>query len=488
MPSGFRLAIGVSLALLATPLVANDNEQGVPTPVPQRLANASGENDHWTGIGRLLVNGKEQCVATLLDTRPDDGSNDGPAYLIGAGHCVSKRNGVIVQDQPLDATIDFNFFADTLEERKRFPIKRIVWSSMQGSDLALLELNDSLNQVMAQGVHPLRLATRPDADGAVQVIGEVSASDQGLNLANCTQWRQPLIVELPWVWRNARSNNCLGGGPGFSGSPVLKPDSRHIISVVNSMAQQAAHAPSCEGEAACQSRPQLYAMPVQRLAGCFVDGRADLGLESCQLLPGFQLSKQGRFNHRIKIAMDESGQPVIPKWHLRFTLDSPRYRYKTTRDPLACEDPREYSGTVATRENLIDAPIGLDPGWHFLCVIGVDSPEQKPSPALMANSLSLPIELLPASLPTVVLSSSYLANGDMQLSFEQDHSAPLRYRVKRGKPETTDCDDPRGYRLLATRQPVLKAAELPVRVCSKAEDMNRQVSPPRSDLFLPRPG
>jgi hypothetical protein len=479
-----RLGLGLALACTTQLALAQTTAER-----PITLENALGQSRQWSGIGRLKMANARQCIATLID------SGGGRAYVVTAGHCVDKRNGVIAHDLPAAGSVSFNYFADTPTERATFALRRRVWSSMQGVDLALLELDASLEEVMSQGITPLPLGDSLETGGEVRVIGEPSRPGLGLRLATCTDAAVPFVLEHPWVWRNMRSNHCPGLGPGASGSAVIDPHGR-LVGVINSMAQR-----SDEGGRACSlNRPcQMgkqpatsgavnYAVPLDRLKGCFAEGAANLMLDSCQLLPGFQAHFARRHSLVTKIATDEQGNHVLPTWDLAFTLDTPRYRYKTSRDPLACEDPDGYSGTIAAAENRIDDPVGTEPGWHYLCLIGVQSPEQRPSPALMANSLSLAAQLLPAvPVPPPDMSIEPMASGDVQVSWRLDPPHLATYRVKRGPPDSVDCHDPSGFRLLRHKRYTFKAAELPLKLCSMSEDLIRQRSPVRVDLLQRMP-
>ncbi|MFT0865175.1 trypsin-like serine peptidase [Pseudomonas sp. CAM1A] len=449
-----------------------DFGQGLAPPSAARLlANGNGESRHWTGIGRLNdLPGNRQCMGTLLDTRAPGGVARGPAYVLTAGHCVSKRNGVIVQDHPLQATITFNYFADTITERHRVAVRRAVWSSIQGRDLALLELDAPLQQLLDHDIAPLMMAAPAPAGSAVLVVGEASRPDIGLRLRACTEQDLPVLLQQPWLWRRLKSNDCRGVGEGVSGSPVLERASNRVIGVINSI-----------------SGERVTSIPVGGLLDCFSDGRLDLDIAVCPLSPGFQLVQQSNaaFKRLYKLGDDDNGNPPPPSWNFAFTLDTQRYRYKATRDALACEDPDGYSGTLpAMGTVLINDPIGPETGWHFLCVVGVDSAEDLAWRGLLANALSIAVELLPAAaVPAPDMTVERLENGDLRVSWRTEPPDLQRYRVKKGSPEQTDCADSSGYRMLRHQQYVFKRAELPLKLCSQAEDIVKQRSAPREDLL-----
>lgn len=486
-----RLSLGIALACAVTPALASP--QGADsTPSSLTLTNAQGESSQWNGIGRLSRPDHSQCIATLIDSRDPLMPSSGPAYVVTAGHCVDKRNGVIGHDLPIEGSVSFNYFVDTSDQRQTFPLKRRLWSSMQGTDLALLELDASLEALIAAGLTPLKFGDSPQSGSQVRVVGEPSKPGLGLRLATCSESDAPFVLEHPWLWRNIKRNDCPGIGPGSSGSPVIN-DSNQLVGVISSGSRSNDdNAAPCDLNNPCQlSETEVasqaavnYAMPLNRLKNCFAEGNADLTLDSCQLLPGFQLQAQKQHKLLTKIATDAEGNERLPGWDLSFTLDMPRYRYKAVRDPRSCEDPQGYSGTIPAAESRIDDPIGPEPGWHFLCLIGVDSPDHQPSPALMANSLSLAVQLLPAlPVPAPDMSFEARSNGNVKVIWRTNPPHLSSYRVKRGPAATTDCDDPAGLRLLRHQSYEFKAAQLPLKLCTVSEDLIEQRSAVRTDLL-----
>lgn len=457
------LLTALGLALLSQWAGASSSPS--PLAAAETLHNSSGQSQQWTGVGRLVTHNRH-CIGTLLDTRPADEAPPGPAYILTAGHCAGGVNGKVMVDLPITGSIAFNYFADTQDRRRSVPLKRTVWNSLQGADLALLELDTTLEGLLELGITPLKLGTSPAPGSTVQVVGEPSSIGQGLRLSTCTERFQSTSSVGNWVWRNARRNDCQGLDEGASGSPVVAADSQHLVSIANSL-----------------HGSEVGAIPVQRVQGCFSAGRVDLELPTCQLLPGFQLEPQGTgLKTPTKARTLADGSIEQARWGFQFLIDTPRYRYKASADALACEDPTDYSGTIPASEAIINDPIGPEPGTHYLCLVGVQSPDQLPSRALMANSLSIAVELLPAGRPQAQVSTEQLADGSFRVSWLKAPDIAF-YRVKRGAPETTDCNDPSGYRLLPGYSRDIPAAALPMKLCSVAIDLIKQSSEFRTDLL-----
>ncbi|WP_139674110.1 serine protease [Pseudomonas sp. F16(2018)] len=478
------LMAGLSLHALASQPV-------IPSSTPETLNNAQGENARWSGIGRLSLPDSTQCIGTLVDSRDPSTPSSGPAYVITSGHCVDQRNGTIVQDKALEGSISFNYFVDTAAKRKTFPFKRIVWSSMQGSDLALIELDARLQQVMAEGIQPLRLGPSPATGSHVQVIGEPSHPDQGLRLSSCTEQAVEVVIEYPWVWRNARSNDCPGMHEGASGSPVIDSSNGQVVSVVNSGRQNRSDSLPCSLHNPCADHqddqlgngPVNFAMPVERVKACFRAGQVDLEQQNCDLLPGFELKQDKPGSRWRRLATNDDGTTLSPTWGVGFTIDTRYYRYKPTQDARACEDPVNYSGAVLSGSNRIDDPIGTAPGRYFLCVIGVGSQQQRPSHALMNNAWSLPIEVLPAQVSQVSYSSERTTDGHVRIQWQHDQPNLKRYLIKFGPIEKLDCNLPMRYRPLMFDSHIILKSQLPLKLCGIAVDVDGKKSTPRSDIL-----
>lgn len=376
------------------------------------LKNADGSHDHWRGIGRLS-NG--YCTATLLDTRDASATGPSPAYVLTAGHCIGLTNGNIVTDSPTGGVMQFNFFSDTASIN--YTVKKVAWRSMQGVDIAIVELNVSLQKLIEDGIHPLKLAAQKPADGTDVLI--VSAPFgffnqntfmQTLRMAACTLQPANEIVEGSWVWRDSVMTRCKDIAGGSSGGPILDRQTNEIVAVVGTGNFDKGLQP-CHQDAPCTPvdgvytaiQGNVYGNPTSFLNGCFEQGRlVSQGAFSCPLYPVFTVvsADSDRPTRYQKIIRREDGTLETPTWAYRFFIDTQFYRHATVRTAKSCEDPRNYAGAVTAEGAFIDDKIGNEPGYYFLCIVGVDSPDQRPSTGLMRNALSLPAEILAGTSPT----------------------------------------------------------------------------------------
>ena len=96
----------------------------------------------------------------------------------------------------------------------------------------------------------------------------------------------------------------------------------------------------------------------------------------------------------------------------------------------------------------INGPIGAHQGLHWLCLVGVENPEQKPTWGLLENALIVATELrdYQNQPPELVISQGWgAAAGYSSATVLFEPPAHERIFVKTGVLEHPDCDDPEDY-------------------------------------------
>lgn len=476
------LAVRASMAL---------GEDLVALAPSRLLLNADRSSDQWNGVGRISSRKGLSCTATLLDTRSDDSPRDAPAYVLTNGHCITRQNGLIVTDSKIEGAVQFNFFTDTTP--RRYPLKRISWSSMQGVDVAIVELEPTLESVMNDGIRPLRLATRMPENGEdIYWVGAPLYRDSGhLRMAACVHQPSGEILNQPWVWRHSVSNRCKDVDTGASGSPLIARSSGEVYAVVNLVTQPPSSGipPEDEDELPPGFPPLAhdsnFGSPVTELSRCFISGVMSTDPSECSLFPTFSIRFDGpdaRPRHYAKVRVGDDGQEVFPDWDLRFSVDRPFYRYKKVQSALDCENPVGYSQSHVSQGATIDEPIDTRIGVNWMCIIGLASADERPSIGLMRNALTLAVELQPAgptAMPRVIIEKTRFNAYSVHWSLGSgliDH-----YTVKAGPPETTDCSDPTGFKRRFGNL-LLRVQSLPRKICTYAHDVNGQRSAVREDI------
>jgi hypothetical protein len=480
-----------TLCLLCTPCFAGSHDygEGLQNLSSSRvLDNGNGSHDHWQGIGRLAIN-QGSCTASLIDTRDETASEPTPAYVLTAGHCVELSNGNIVTDSPFSGTMDFNYFAD-VSTFKRYPLKTVTWRSMQGVDMAIIELDASIQKLIEEGIQPLKLARDiPPYDTDMLIVGAPKGFDQiTLRMAACTLQPAKEIVEGAWVWRNTFMTRCQDVRGGGSGSPVLERYTNEIIGVIGTGNFEEGIVP-CLDNAPCtpigdtfQAVPgNVYGNATTLLNGCFLQGRiATNPPSSCQLYPTFTIEGTNNPESYKRPERRDDSSLVVPTWNYRFSISTAFYRYKTVRNAMECESTQHYSDAISATDAFINAQIGTTPGFYFLCIVGVDSVTQRPEAGLLKNALSLPIEILD-NKPTTPPDLSIEAEVFVKLA---EAEAPYRtYSIKYGPVETTDCHAPDKYIENMPMDFFIANDKLPGKLCVIAYDKSGQASEPRIDVF-----
>lgn len=480
--------------LISTTLHAADLGEGLANDSSAiLLKNQSNNYTHWNGIGKIYWNSDPRCTASLLDTRDKDNKAVGPAYLLSAAHCVP---GVIgMTDTSTKESVKFNYFNDTSHAYRTYTIKETVWKNFDHTDLAIMELDVALATLLEEGITPLQLASeRSDSLSDVLVVGAPHRlPESGLRLAACAQ--EPTaapLVEGDKVFLSTAKNRCREIRPGSSGSPVLDRKNGHILGVLSTSTYGATMDEKCFDNAPCEvkngqpewSADTHYSHPVAHLSGCFSAGRFTRVANACSSDSTFKVTDLKYWPTQY-VAMPRDVTSPDPVINAQFSLNTPFYRFKTVRDVIECRSPRHYSGTVEATDAVINTPISREPGMYFLCVIGVDSSEQRPSVQLMENAWITPVQLIertPVRMPepTITLSAewNYTVNWRYLVP---THFGTLYYA---GPTNATDCSKVEIDDYIDTFGAVhFKAEQLPLTLCSRNRDLTRRYSNVRTDLL-----
>lgn len=465
------------LLLAAFSLPANSNPidygRGVENLSPsQYLNNKDGTYNYWTGIGKYKSPVHGFCTAFLIDTNSSRASD--PAYALTSAHCVGKENGVMRTDDPIEGTITFNHFIDTPDAHKTFPLKKVSWSSIQGVDLALLELGVSQAELLTQGIKPLKLAQQPPTDDSDVLIVH-GPNGVPLRISACTHTPSSAIFEKPWVWRHIVSNQCKDAAPGSSGSPVIDRTSNEVYAVLGTLAKQLTPLPGYG-----QMPSGNYASPTSVFNSCFIDGKLNTNPDACELFPAASFKLPSELATHAKIIINTENQYVYPTWNFEVTASTRFIRTKRTYDPLECANPKDYSQPInaGITPVQLNVPMGPKTGLNNLCIIGTDSTNEILPKGTYRNAVTVPTYLIaagPTPSPTVDFSFNTEINRAMILWPERKNEGIDRYEVKAGLVEKTSCEDSQGYSRVTSNW-LRPKSNFPLKLCVYAVDTNHQRS------------
>jgi hypothetical protein len=462
---------------------ARDLADGLANQAPSvALQNHDQRYALWSGIGRLKNAIGQTCNAVLLNTRNRRNEAVGPAYVLTSGHCVFFSYGSARISLPIDADITFMYFHDTPSQHKTFRIKTAHWSSMVGTDLAILELDQSLATLIADGIMPLKLAATYQYAGERDVVNVGSPSgfrQKGLRMSACKESSTGDFVEHPGVFPGALKNRCSDLQYGSSGSPMLDRHTNEVTSIVSKVSAVITKdlLANCQNISACEAAKFNYSYPAHGLLHCFVDGVFTNNTKDCQLKSvEITLEEPWNLPPFVHMQQGEAGQRIWPTWNIRFSTQDPFYRFKTTDSVKACRAIDGYHPAVASPDAYINQAIGPALGAHVLCIIGLATRNQPLTPALLHNAFTHAVFLTPAT-PAPQVSLIYRINWNIP------HTEFMHYYAY-VEPSAASCAGSYDPRYAPTGDSITyHAAQLPITVCSYARDVAGQPSATRTDVI-----
>lgn len=219
------------------------------------------------------------------------------ALILTNGHCVGGltsqqrflRPGEVMYQLPRKFTITFlDRYARPLGQTQS---TKVIYATMTGTDVALLELGLTNEQVTEKtGVPPLLLAPRrPQMGTPIDV-----ASGYWKRTYSCSiEAEVPILREGDWIFNQSLRYSRPGCEVigGTSGSPVISRVSGEVIAINNTVNEGGK---PCTINNPCESTPQGqaraypgtgYAQQTFILYSCFVPGpqRIDLNRQGCLL-------------------------------------------------------------------------------------------------------------------------------------------------------------------------------------------------------------
>jgi hypothetical protein len=157
------------------------------------------------------------------------------------------------------------------------------------------------------------------------------------------------------------------------------------------------------------------------------------------------------------------------------------YRFKTVQDAQACFSADHYSRPISTANAKVDAPIGRKPGLYYLCLIGVDSAEQRPSAGLRRNTQILTARLVEPGTTTLegveieqVVFNGYMSIGYRKIEERSRNIWTQQYTLRAGETTCPEIQDKR-YESVDSGF-MFRLDELPVTACVYNMDRNFNTS------------
>jgi hypothetical protein len=418
-----------------------------------------------------------------------------PAYAVTNGHCVGifGANELVV-DRPAEGmSVAFDWFIDRPEHRV-VPVTTIAWASMRTTDLAILELAatpDELRGVAIRGWRPQAIEGGTGSSLDVVMVGvpvgapvvDIPEDQRYLRLGTCSlDVDAVLLNERQWLWPDARRNDCPEVLPGNSGSAVLDRETGGLVGLISTTTYKGEKGAECwlgrpcevneDGEASLPDTS--YAQPVAALAACFgEDGAFALG-GACPLDRGGGVTSLDGAPLAVNPSATDphNGRPLQRTWKTTVVTPGPTaYRYKI--GPVhgtACADEAGYSAPIATSIP-IDDELPLTEQRLLLCAVTEGAPLEHAAIAVAYIDTTPPVADI-----SFAVGGSKAEGWRIEPVFNPPELSS--YFVKVGPSSRTDCADPDGY-LVYRRVPInVSGDDAPARICAIGYDDASNASEP----------
>ncbi|MDP8966863.1 MAG: serine protease [Cyanobacteriota bacterium] len=313
------LFVGVSVivtANLADASVYDRNGKRLPdteaesTNVDWNLLSIA-RDKKYNSIG-LLDSEDGDCTVFFIESLPQSVSAQGrlastqllspkttPAYALTNGHCydIPKFPGVneVIVNHPSNQAVILNWFFDSKQDQLYIVnVRKVAYATMKGTDVAILELDTTYQQLIDAGFKPLTIAPNPVAVGEpVEMIGVPGISPSFLHRTLCQTGESVNTLENGYGWEGSIRHRCSAIS-GMSGSPVISLRTNQVVAIHNTSVKDDALAQSeCSDNRPCEVSAtgktatfpsENYAQRISDIPACFdQDGVFNLQLSSCRL-------------------------------------------------------------------------------------------------------------------------------------------------------------------------------------------------------------
>ncbi len=360
----FTAGVAVILTLGLSACVGDTSDDRSPSPDEESrlppVAEPLGLDELAAYSGVVTLNAGSNCTGSLVDT----GVDEAPAYVLTNGHCVGDVGRSAQQttlEEPWSGTAEFLRADGNLEGTYTAEVTQIAYSTMRGTDTALVRLDHSLGELRALGIRPLPITEAEPAGGTTVVnvgvpVQGLDHDDWVLRKGSCALSAPHTVIEFLWIWHNVWANDCPGIVQGSSGSPLIQTDAAGtptaIVGMINttSWGVTAADGGACFINRPCQVRDGVaemveetsYAQSVAGIGACFgADGVFTL-TPSCPLPVSSMWTESGGGAFRGGDLPDGTGSlPTVS------FVGREAGQYRTALIPLGdatgCADPASYA-------------------------------------------------------------------------------------------------------------------------------------------------
>lgn len=438
-------------------------------------SNPSSDSVWLNAIGQF--DGPMSCTGTFIEI--PNMHLDSSAILITNGHCASVffKDNDIDYNQPIDATIYFKKRENVPEnEIVKVKAKRILYSTMKGTDLAIVELNISNRKLMEQGVYPIKVAsTLPNVGTSITTYGyPIALMPIFLRKNESVLGSSSNISEFIWLWKNFYSSKFSNIYSGCSGSPVFTSNSQAVFAIINTTTIGGIG--DCELGAPCELRRNdkpivvgntSYMLDVTKVARCFVNGVFDINSGS------FPYEKPSDFNISLKDNVRNFNNSNISQY-LELVIDnSSSTSYKV--ESYEVFEPSNYNNFIPNNLGVIKIPIPSNEGFYVISVL-------KNGQFDKIKYLTFKIDFSAPSKDLIHLDTINDIGGfSIQPVFK--YPELVQFYWKYGRESACDCNDLNDFNPY-NRIPIqVENSQRPYKVCVIGSDLANNKTTPKEFIF-----
>ncbi len=433
-------------------------------------------NKRLNSIGQY--EGSSYCTATYIEI-PNQ-HIDSPAYVITNGHCTAifYDDNKIDVDIPLNATIIFNLIQGDLNKQIKFNTKKIAYSTMKGTDIAIIELNHSNRALQNQGIFPVpleqslpALGTKISAYGyplkytpvvLQQTTGKLSASST--------------VAEFIWFWNKLYSADFPNISSGSSGSPVFTDVSKGLWGIINTTTIDGIGV--CELGSPCEfiapNQPTVkknvtYIVDVTKLKDCF-NAKGSFDIHSDY----FPFGKPTDFFVSFPNSVRNFNANTALNSSLIFNIDNPQntsYKIELFEE----YNPENKSGFIPILANQTQTKFPTKEGFYIISVLKNNRFDQM-------NYLTFKMDFTPPNLNLIELNQTQSAESTV-INPVFVYPELTQFYWKYGAQATCNCEDNKDFEIYNRIPKNIAKAELPVKVCIKGVDLAGNTTSPKEFII-----
>lgn len=255
-----------------------------------------------------------------------------PVYAVTNGHCFGLPyfENTVSKDVTLDQEYRGEFNAGNSSQKKvQFKFSKVLYSSMYQTDIAILEIENSIETVKKAGLAPIAVSSRGIGQDfsklkyflpSIPILHVRGKEVRDIRVSQCHIGNIVQVKEAQFTYHKSIQHQC-NSQHGSSGAPLVylnvKSNKWELLGIHNTSPDSENPDNSCEANAPCEVHDDRrivksynYAQDMRALRFCFdQSGKFDIDQHKCPLpLKG---AYQGRLSGNNLIFKGSSGVQVV---------------------------------------------------------------------------------------------------------------------------------------------------------------------------------